>query len=155
MRLGPVLDLILANHAYPPVLAELLAQALVLTAMLGSTLKDAEGQLTLQAQTEGGAVDLMVCDYKAGEMRAYLRHDRERVAQLPATPTLADLFGKGYLAITFDQAVSGERYQGIVPLEGASLAEAAESYFAQSEQIPSLVRLAVARIRRAAASPAA
>ena len=54
------------------------------------------------------------------------------------------MFGKGYLAITFDQAVTGERYQGIVPLEGGSLAEAAESYFTQSEQIPSLVRLAIA-----------
>lgn len=146
VRLGPVLDLILANHAYPPVLAELLAQALVLTALLGSTLKDAAGQLTLQAQTEGGAVDLMVCDYKGGEMRGYLRHDRERLAALPSAPTLAEIFGQGYLAITFDQAVSGERYQGIVPLEGASLAEAAESYFAQSEQIPSLVRLSVADI---------
>ena len=60
-----------------------------------------------------------------------------------AQKRLADLFGKGYLAITFDQAATGERYQGIVPLEGGSLAEAAQHYFAQSEQIPSLVRLAV------------
>ena len=57
-------------------------------------------------------------------------------------PTLQELFGKGYLAITFDQPLANERYQGIVPLEGKNLAEAAQSYFAQSEQIPSLVRLA-------------
>jgi molecular chaperone Hsp33 len=62
---------------------------------------------------------------------------------VPHLPTLEALFGKGYLAITFDQAVSGERYQGIVPLEGSSLADAAQNFFSQSEQIPSLVRLAV------------
>ena len=61
---------------------------------------------------------------------------------MPAEPTLQDLFGKGYLAITFDQPLAKERYQGIVPLEGKNLGEAAQSYFAQSEQIPSLVRLA-------------
>jgi molecular chaperone Hsp33 len=60
-------------------------------------------------------------------------------------PTLEELFGKGYLAITFDQPVSDERYQGIVPLEGSNLGEAAQSYFAQSEQIPSLVRLAAGK----------
>jgi len=57
-------------------------------------------------------------------------------------PTLFSLFGRGYLAITFDQPASDERYQGIVPLEGESLAQAAETYFTQSEQIPSIVRLA-------------
>jgi molecular chaperone Hsp33 len=77
-------------------------------------------------------------------MRGYLKHDPDRLAEAPADPSLFALFGKGYLAITFDQALTGERYQGIVPLEGGSLAEAAESYFSQSEQIPSLVRLAVA-----------
>ncbi|WP_156681559.1 Hsp33 family molecular chaperone HslO [Sphingomonas profundi] len=142
VRLGPALDAILASHAYPPRIARLLAEALTLTALLGSTLKHKEGQLTLQAQTEGGAVDLLVCDYRGGEMRGYVRHDPDRLAEAPVEPSLFGLFGKGYLAITFDQAVTGERYQGIVPLEGGSLAEAAESYFSQSEQIPSLVRLA-------------
>ena len=142
VRLGPVLDSILAAHQYPPVIAGLLTEALTLTALLGSTLKHKEGQLTVQAQTEGGVVDLLVCDYRGGEMRGYVRHDPDRLAEAPVSPSLFALFGKGYLAITFDQAVSGERYQGIVPLEGGSLAEAAESYFSQSEQIPSLVRLA-------------
>ena len=143
VRLGPTMNRILANHGYPPVIARLLAEALTLTALLGAMLKDAGGQLTLQAQTQNGAVDLMVCDYRGGELRGYIRHDPERLAELPATPSLFALFGRGYLAITFDMAVTGERYQGIVPLEGATLAEAAESYFGQSEQIPSLVRLAV------------
>ncbi len=144
-RLGPVLDAILAAHAYPPAIERLLAEALVLTALLGALLKDVAGQVTLQAQTEAGIVDLLVCDYRDGELRGYVRHDADRLAEAPADPSLFALFGKGYLAITFDQAVSGERYQGIVPLDGASLAEAAQSYFAQSEQIPSLVRIAVGR----------
>jgi molecular chaperone Hsp33 len=141
-RLGPVIDTILANHGYPPLIEKLLAEALTLTALLGSLLKEPGGQLTLQAQTEGGMIDLLVCDYLGGELRGYVRHDSERVAEAPKEPTLKDLFGKGYLAITFDQPVAKERYQGIVPLEGKNLAEAAQSYFAQSEQIPSLVRLA-------------
>ena len=144
-RLGPVLDTILAAHAYPLAIERLLGEALVLTALLGALLKDADGQMTLQAQTEAGIVDLLVCDYKGGELRGYVRHDAERMAEGPAEPSLFALFGKGYLAITFDQSVSGERYQGIVPLEGGSLADAAQSYFAQSEQIPSLVRIAVGR----------
>ncbi len=144
VRLGPVLDAILSNHDYPPPLAGLLAEALTLTALLGSTLKDAGGQLTLQAQAKGGIVDLLVCDYRAGALRGYIRHDPERVTAMSATSSLSDVFGTGYLALTFDQAATGERYQGIVPLEGESLAQAAEHYFSQSEQIPSLVRLSVA-----------
>jgi molecular chaperone Hsp33 len=141
-RLGDVIDTVLASHNYPPVIEQLLAEALTLTALLGSLLKEPEGQLTLQAQTEGGIVDLMVCDYLGGELRGYVRHDPERLSAAAAEPTLQELFGKGYLAITFDQPAAKERYQGIVPLEGKNLAEAAQSYFAQSEQIPSLVRLA-------------
>jgi molecular chaperone Hsp33 len=141
-RLGPVIDAILANHGYPPVIEKLLAEALTLTALLGSLLKEPEGQLTLQAQTEGGIVDLMVCDYLGGELRGYVRHDPDQLEAAPEEPTLKELFGRGYLAITFDQPVAKERYQGIVPIEGKNLAEAAQSYFAQSEQIPSLVRLA-------------
>ena len=143
VRLGPVLDTILAAHAYPPAIAHLLAEALVVTALIGSLLKDGDGQLTMQAQTESGIVDLLVCDYRAGELRGYIRHDAERLAQLGANPSLYALFGRGYLAITFDVASTKQRYQGIVPLEGATLAEACESYFAQSEQVPTLIRVAV------------
>jgi molecular chaperone Hsp33 len=141
-RLGPVLDEILSAHNYPPVIERLLAEALTLTALLGSLLKDPQGQMTLQAQTEAGAIDLLVCDYLGGELRGYVRHHPERIADVGPNPSLFALFGKGYLAITFDQPMTNERYQGIVPLEGDSLAHAAQSYFAQSEQIPSLVRLA-------------
>lgn len=149
VRLGPVLDAVLSNHNYPPALAALLAEALTLTAILGSTLKDVGGQLTLQAQAKDGAVDLLVCDYKAGALRGYIRHDADRAAALTHESSLADIFGTGYLALTFDQAVTGERYQGIVPLEGDSLAQAAEHYFNQSEQIPSFMRLSVADLGEA------
>jgi molecular chaperone Hsp33 len=140
-RLGPVVDAVLANHGYPPLIEKLLAEALTLTALLGALLKEPQGQMTLQAQTQGGIFDLMVCDFRAGELRGYVRFDRERLADASMAPALKELFGDGYLAITFDQP-NAERYQGIVPLEGKNLAEAAQSYFAQSEQIPSIVRLA-------------
>ncbi|MDB5671141.1 MAG: Hsp33 family molecular chaperone HslO [Alphaproteobacteria bacterium] len=143
VRLGPLLDHILSAHDYPAPIARILSEALVLTALLGSLLKEDEGQMTIQAQTESGIVDLLVCDYKAGELRGYVRFDPSRLAQLPSHRDLAALFGKGYLAITFDQAAAEERYQGIVPLEGASLAEAVQNYFTQSEQLPSVVRVAI------------
>jgi molecular chaperone Hsp33 len=143
VRLGPALEEILSAHDYPAPIARVLGEALVLTALLGATLKDVGGQLTLQAQTENGIVDLLVADYRGGELRGYVRFDMERLAEQPVHPSLEALFGKGYLAITFDQSATNERYQGIVPLEGESLAEAAEHFFSQSEQIPSLVRIAV------------
>jgi molecular chaperone Hsp33 len=144
-RLGPVLDKILHAHAYPPAIETILAEALTLTALLGSTLKDAGGQLTLQAQTQGGVVSLLVCDYRGGEIRGYVQFDADKLAEAGPNPSLFGLFGTGYLAITFDQAATRERYQGIVPLDGDSLASAVESYFLQSEQIPSLVRLGMRR----------
>jgi molecular chaperone Hsp33 len=143
VRLGPLLDEVLSAHDYPAPIARILSEALTLTALLGAMLKEPEGQLTLQAQTESGIIDLLVCDYRGGELRGYVRFDRERLGEVPSHRDLTAMFGKGYLAITFDLPVANERYQGIVPLEGASLAEAAEHFFSQSEQIPSFVRLAV------------
>jgi molecular chaperone Hsp33 len=143
VRLGPLLDHILSAHDYPAPIARILSEALVLAALLGSLLKEEEGQLTIQAQTESGIVDLLVVDYKAGALRGYVRFDRERAGDLSSHRDLAALFGKGHLAVTFDHPLADERYQGIVPLEGSSLGEAAESYFVQSEQLPSVVRLAV------------
>lgn len=143
VRLGPVLDTILSAHSYPPPIKHLLAEALVVTALLGTLLKVPTGQLTMQAQTESGIVDLLVCDYRGGELRGYVRHDTERLSRLGANPSLTALFGNGYLAITFDLATTGQRYQGIVPLEGASLAQACENYFRQSEQLPTLIRIGI------------
>lgn len=144
VRLDGVLGEILSAHAYPPAITHLLAEALVLTALMGGLLKDDAGQLTIQAQTEGGVVRLLVCDWRGGELRGYVDFDRERLATLGANPSLYALFGKGYLAVTFDLARGKGRYQGIVPLEGESLSAACESYFSQSEQVPTLIRVAIA-----------
>lgn len=143
VRLGPLLDTVLSAHDYPAAIRHLLAEALVIAALAGSLLKDQEAQLTIQAQTEGGIVELLVCDYRKGELRGYVRHDAERLAGLGANPSLYALFGNGFIAVTFDLATSKQRYQGIVPIEGDSLAQAIESYFAQSEQVPTLIRIGV------------
>jgi molecular chaperone Hsp33 len=143
VRLGPVLDVVLSAHDYPAPIRHLLAEALVLTGLIGSLLKDDGSQLTVQAQTQGGIVELLACDYRDGALRGYVRHDAERLASLGANPSLYALFGQSYLAITFDDATSGQRYQGIVPLEGDSLSQACEAYFAQSEQVPTLIRTGV------------
>ena len=147
VRLGPMLDLVLSAHDYPPPIRDLLAEALVLTALIGGLLDSEGGQLTVQATSQGeaprGVVELLVCDYRAGELRGYVRHDAQRLATLGKRPSLRGLFGEGYLAITFDRTPAGQRYQGIVPLDGASLAQACQAYFSQSEQVPTLIRVGV------------
>lgn len=143
VRLDDVLDQILSAHDYPAPVTHLLAEALVLVTLIGSLIKDDGSQLTMQAQTQAGPVRLLVCDYKGGEMRGYVDFDEAKLAELGANPSLFALFGTGFLALTFDMARGRGRYQGIVPLEGESLAQACESYFLQSEQTPTLIRVAV------------
>lgn len=143
VRLDDVLDTVLSAHDYPPAITLLLAEALVLASLIGSLIKDEEGQMTMQAQTKGGIVKLLVCDYKAGAVRGYVDFDNDRLQTVGANPGLHALFGEGYLAVTFDMKGKNGRYQGVVPLEGESLSEACESYFAQSEQLPTLIRVAV------------
>ena len=143
VRLGPVLDTVLSAHDYPAAVKHLLAEALVLTALMGSLLKEEDSQLTLQAQAQGGPIDLLVCDYLRGAVRGYVSHDPAVPGGSGTNSSLQSLFGTGHLAITFDIAATGERYQGVVPLEGASLTHACEAYFARSEQVPTLLRVAV------------
>ncbi|WP_338242293.1 Hsp33 family molecular chaperone HslO [Aurantiacibacter hainanensis] len=143
VRLGPVLEDILSAHDYDPALKHCLAEALVLATLMGGLLKDEGDQLTMQAQGEGGIVSLLVCDFRDGQIRGYIEHDEEQMAAEGANPSLEALFGKAYLAITFDIAKTGKRYQGIVPLEGNSLSAAVENYFAQSEQIPTMIRTGI------------
>jgi molecular chaperone Hsp33 len=141
VRMEGVLEEVLRAHDYPAPITHLLGEALVLGALMGGLLKGEAAQMTMQAQTEGGIVKLLVCDYRAGAVRGYVDFDEERLGRLGANPTLSALFGGGYLAITFETE-GPQRYQGIVPLEGDTLAEACESYFSQSEQIPTLIRVA-------------
>lgn len=140
VRLGTVADDILHRHAYPLAVTALLAEAVALTAMLGASLKF-DGKFILQTKSDGPA-DIIVADYMSpGKIRGYARFDGGAVAKL-ATPTQQNLLGSGYLAMTVDQGSDMERYQGIVPLGGVTLGDAAHTYFAQSEQIPTRLRLA-------------
>jgi molecular chaperone Hsp33 len=148
IQIGPTIDAILARHEYPTAVSRLLAEAVVLTVLLGSLLRS-EGKLIFQTQTEG-PVDLLVVDYRAGgAVRGYARFDASAVAaaQQAGRTDAGSLLGKGTLAMTVDRGTTGGRYQGLVPLDGLSLEEAAHAYFRQSEQIPTRVRLAVAEIQ--------
>jgi molecular chaperone Hsp33 len=152
VRLDGLLDDVLSAHDYPAPITHLLSEALVLAALMGGLLKGEKAQLTMQAQTQGGIVRLLVCDYRDGALRGYVDFDADRLTTLGANPSLSALFGEGYLAVTFETE-QGQRYQGIVPLEGDSIAEACETYFSQSEQVPTLIRVAsrVAGGKRSAA----
>lgn len=145
IQMGPALDSILSRHAYPDAVSKLLGEALVLAVLLGSSMKF-DGKFIVQTNTDG-PVDMLVVDYRTdGEVRAYARFDADRVAAAEEHGAAAPgaLLGKGVLAMTVDQGTHMSRYQGIVPLEGESLEEVAHTYFRQSEQIPTKVRLAVA-----------
>lgn len=145
VRLGDVATDILGRHDYPPPVTRLLGEALALTAMLGAALKF-EGKLILQTKTDG-PVDMLVVDFETpGGLRGYAHFDHERISAMADEGDVLpeDLLGHGHLAMTIDQGPDMERYQGVVPLEGTSLSQAAHMYFRQSEQIPTEVRLAVA-----------
>lgn len=147
VQVGPLLNAILERHEYPPVVARLLAEAVVLTALIGTSLKFS-GKLTLQTKSDG-PVDLLVADFTAPEnMRAYARFDEDRLAEATAAGTTSpeQLLGAGILAFTIDQGVGMQPYQGIVPLDGSTLEEIAGVYFRQSEQLPTRVRLGVAEL---------
>ncbi|HEU0083195.1 MAG TPA: Hsp33 family molecular chaperone [Bradyrhizobium sp.] len=138
-RLGPALDDILNQHDYPPAVGKLLGEAIVLTTLLGSSLKF-DGRFILQTRTDG-PVSFLIVDFQAPDrLRAYARFDAARLA--PGLGSGA-LLGRGHLAMTIDQGPDMSRYQGLVALEGGSLEDAAHEYFLRSEQIPTRVRLAV------------
>jgi molecular chaperone Hsp33 len=149
VRLGPALDRMLARHAYPEPVAQLLAEATALVATMASALKF-EGIFSIQAKGDG-PVSTLVVDYRTpGDLRGYASFDAERLDGLELGPgsdraLVSLLLGKGYLAFTIDpQGEEMERYQGIVDLSGTTLAEAAHAYFAQSEQLNARVVLGAA-----------
>lgn len=152
VRLGPAVDTILARHGYPDSVSALMAEAAALAILLGSTLK-IEGRFILQTQTDG-PVRLMVVDFELPDrVRACATFDAGRVAAVEAgdaggAAAAGALLGTGHLAMTIDPGPPATRYQGVVPLDGGSLEEAALLYFRQSEQIPTSIRLASARAFR-------
>ncbi|TSD86362.1 molecular chaperone Hsp33 [Mycobacterium sp. KBS0706] len=140
VRFGPLLDEILGRHAYPEPVAHLLAETVVLTALLASALKY-EGVFTLQAKGDG-PVRLVVADVTTdGAVRANAMFDEARLTG--TATTVPALLGRGHLAFTVDQGQDTERYQGIVDLSGETLWECAQHYFRQSEQLQAGLRSAV------------
>ena len=139
VRLGPAVDHLLKRHDYPEAVSKLAAEAVTLAALLGSTLK-LEGRFQLQTKTDG-PVSMLLVDFDApSNLRALARFDRDRVAAAGADE---DLLGRGHMAFTIDPGGDMNRYQGVIALEGQGLERAAHHYFERSEQIPTLVRLAV------------
>ncbi len=145
VRLGAAVDEVLTRHAYPEAVANLLGEACALAALVGASLKF-DGRLIIQAQGDG-PVAYVVADYDtSGALRGYCRFDADRVADASrgfVRPGAGALLGGGTFIMTVDQGPDMDRYQGVTPIEGETLALCAETYFAQSEQTPTRVRLAV------------
>jgi molecular chaperone Hsp33 len=148
VRLGAVVDEILTRHAYPEPVANLLGEACALAALVGASLKF-EGRLIVQAQGDG-PVAYVVADYDtSGGLRGYCKFDAQKVAEVSkgfVRPGAKTLLGKGLFIMTVDPVDLKDRYQGVTEIEGETLALCAETYFAQSEQVPTKVRLAVAEL---------
>ncbi len=144
VRLGTVAEQILSAHAYPDPVARILGEALALIGMLGSILKT-NGIITLQLKSSG-PIPMLVADYtlddRGGHLRGYADVDNDKLGQYGKQPSFEGLIGskKGYFAITIDREEQ-ERYQGIVDLRGDSMAAVAETYFQQSEQLPTALHL--------------
>lgn len=139
------IDPILRRHDYPRPVALLLGEALTLAALVGSLLK-VEGRLIVQAEGKG-AVPLLVAEYRTpGALRGYAKiaqSEMARLAQMNAAPP-GELLGAGALVMTMERGPGLPRHQGVVALGADTLALCAEEYFAQSEQVPTRIRLAVA-----------
>ena len=147
VRLGPAIDEILQRHDFPLPLKQLIGETAALVAMLGAALKF-EGKLILQAQGDG-PVSMIVADYTVGgalRATAKIQDGQDETVGTAQGPELHFLLRKGHMVMTIDQGADMERYQGVVPLEGPTIAKATVSYFAQSEQIPTAIELAVGRI---------
>jgi molecular chaperone Hsp33 len=140
-------DAILNQHGYPEPVSVLLGEALVLTALLGAAFK-IDGRFILQTSSDGPVKMLVVQYSSTGDMRGYASYDADQIAELCGTDwrgRTRDLLGSGHLAMTIEPGQGTERYQGVVELNGDTLAEATEHYFQQSEQIPTYIRAAAAR----------
>jgi molecular chaperone Hsp33 len=146
VRLGPTVNSILSGHAYPEPVSHVLGEALALTAMLGSALRT-RGKLILQTKTDG-PLDFLVADFVSpGKLRGYANFDKAdaALAESRGRGDQGALLGTGHVAMTIDPGEGGNSYQGIVAIDREPLVAAAHTYFRQSEQLPTFIRLAVAR----------
>ncbi len=150
VRLGPLAEALLTRHDIAPAVTVLAGEALALTAGLATALKF-RGSFSLQAKGDGPVPMLLADCTDTGALRGYARPEPEALSALLArepAPSAAALLGGGYLAFTCDQGPEMDRYQGIVAIEGESLAEMTDHYFRSSEQLRSHVQLACARTER-------
>jgi molecular chaperone Hsp33 len=151
IRLGPALDKILGAHAYPEAVSIALGEALCLASLFATSLKFdsrfSDGRFILQTKTDGPLGFLVAHFDVPGHLRGYasVADDRRGEVDASGRGDQARLIGNGYLAMTIAPGGNLDSYQGIVPLEGGTLVSAAHTYFRQSEQLPTLIRLAVAR----------
>jgi len=147
VRMGAeAIDPILRRHEYPRSVAMLLGEALALAALIGALLK-VNGRLVVQAQGEG-PITLLVAEHAAGALRGYARladGAADQLAQAHRLPPVS-LLGGGTLVMTLDQGPDTTPYQGVVPLDGETLAACAENYFRVSEQTDTGIRLAVGEV---------
>jgi molecular chaperone Hsp33 len=152
VRLGPTIDRILSQHAYPEPVAAMLGEAITLAVVLAGALKY-DGIFTLQTKGDG-PIKLMVADVStAGALRGYAQYDATKLEAAlsgarPGLRSVPGLVGSGYIAFTVDEGEDTDRYQGIVELAGSTLAECAQHYFRQSEQIQAGIKLSVGRAGR-------
>jgi len=136
VRLNTTFQAVLDNHPYPGPVRALLGQAMLAAALLAATLKF-RGQLTLQMQGRGPLKMMVVQCSDALTMRAVAHYD-----QTVPEGSLREIVGEGTLAVTLETSQGGQRYQGIVPLVGDSMAECLDAYFKTSEQLPTRFWLA-------------
>ena len=147
VRLGPLVDRIVRQHDYPEPVAAMLGEAVTLAVILAGALKY-EGVFTLQTKGDG-PINLMVADVTtSGAVRGYAQWDAAKLDRAMAGhgQPVPRLLGAGYIAFTVDQGEHTDRYQGIVELQGATLAECAHHYFRQSEQVQAGIKVAVGQI---------
>lgn len=144
VRLGPSVNKILGAHRYPEVVNKLLAENMVLCTLLASALKF-DGVFSLQAVGQGPMKALISDLNSAGDLRGYAGFDEAGLAAAEERngELLTRLFGGGQMAFTVDQGKNMQPYQGITPLGGDNLTECARSYFAQSEQVDSVFKVAL------------
>ncbi len=146
VRLGPLIDDILSSHDYPAGVSQILGEAIALSALLGTALKF-DGNLILQTRSDGPVGFLVVNFETPGKLRGYAAFNADAQADLTQTSrdTQSKLLGNGHLAITIDPDGDMDRYQGIVALNNQPLVDAADTYFRQSEQLPTFIHLSLAR----------
>ena len=157
VNLGAALDQAIGTDRYPQLVAQRLGEAMMIAALVARALKF-KGRLLVQCiGTNEGAISLLVADCTTdGHLRGYARYNEEQLKNIQLdnrNPGAKELFGKGTFSMTIDQGTDMDQYQGLAAIEGQNLSDCAEHYFAQSEQIPTRVKLACGTVQNSGEAP--